>query len=222
MLPILIIGLIVLAAISAGGYLLYQTFQSRSITTDPTNSQEEVRRLVEVVGKLIDLPLGEEPSVATITDIENLKSKPFFKNAKNGDKVLIYMNAQEAILFDPVASKVLDVASLNIGTISATPTSAPAVPSKIVLRNGTTTTGLTTRVETELRKTIPDLNVTTKENASKNDYTKTLIVVLNENAKETASRLNDTLKGSLVSLPAGESKPAGADILIILGKDRVQ
>ncbi len=83
------------------------------------------------MGRLITLPEGEEPTVATITDIEKLKDQTFFQKAKNGDKVIIYTNAKKAILYDPIARKIIDVAPVNIGTPSAS-----AAQARIALRNG--------------------------------------------------------------------------------------
>lgn len=98
------------------GILIYQ--YQKNNASQPT-SQDETNRLVEEVGKLIELPQDEQPTVATITDITKLASQPFFQNAKNGDKVLIYSNAKKAILYDPLAKKVIDVAPINVGTGSA-------------------------------------------------------------------------------------------------------
>ena len=67
------------------------------------------------VGKLIVLPEGEQPTVATVSDAESLREQPFFAQAKNGYKVLIYTNARKAILYDPLSNKIVDVAPLNIG-----------------------------------------------------------------------------------------------------------
>src|SRR2546423_15033863 len=84
----------------AGGagyfYFQYQKAQKEilGIKSDPNAAQkaaqEDVQRLVSDVGKLIDLPKGETPTVATVSDVEKLKEQPFFQNAKNGDRVLIF------------------------------------------------------------------------------------------------------------------------------------
>lgn len=211
-----VIGALVILAFLGGGYFYYQSLAQ-------VKGADEVKKLVLEVGKLIDLPTGEDPTVATVTDISKLKDQPFFQKAKNGDKVLIYTQAKKAILYDPKIKKVIDVAPLNIGTQSAQarlPDGQVAQP-KIVLRNGTQTIGLTTKVEAELKKTFPNLNVSEKENAAKADYQNTMIVVLNEAGKDLANSLVNTLKGSSLStLPAEETKPKDADILIILGQDR--
>ena len=78
-------------------------------------SQEEVKKVVAQVGKLILLPEGETPTIATVSDPSALKNQAFFADAKKGDKVLIYTNAKKAILYDPVIKKIINVAPVNTG-----------------------------------------------------------------------------------------------------------
>ena len=77
--------------------------------------QEDVQGIVAKVGALIMLPDNETPTLATVADPEKLKSQPFFAHAKVGDKVLLYANARKAILYDPIANKIVEVAPINIG-----------------------------------------------------------------------------------------------------------
>lgn len=209
---------IVVLILGAGGYIYYQNQSSQvaKLNNPQASATEEVKKIVAEVGKLIDLPTGEDPTIATVTDITKLKDQPFFAKAKNGDKVLIYTNAKKAILYDPVLKKVLDVAPINIGTSSAQPQQA-----KIGLRNGTNTVGLTTKIEAEIKSSQPRANIVSKDNAATSTYDKTVIVILNNAFKDEADSLAALLKGSSAStLPAGEVKPSNTDILIILGKDR--
>lgn len=116
----LIPAAVVLLAALAGGYYFFTQYQTHQAQSNPqAQAQEEAKKLVEEVGKILDLPTGENPTVATITDITKLSDQPFFQKGKNGDKVLIYTNAGKAILYDPASKKVLDVAPVNIGTGSA-------------------------------------------------------------------------------------------------------
>lgn len=115
---------IVFASLIATG-AMYREY--RQLKNDPSAAaREEAARFVAQVGALIELPEGEQPTVATVSDIERLKDQPFFAKAKKGDKVLIYTNARKAILFSATSGKILEVAPLNIGNPTAP---APAAPS---------------------------------------------------------------------------------------------
>jgi hypothetical protein len=87
-------------------------------------AQDDVNKLVAQVSKLIVLPEGETPTVATVADPEKLKDQPFFAKAQKGDRVLIYTNHKKAILYNPKDNKIVEVAPINIGA-SATPAPTP-------------------------------------------------------------------------------------------------
>lgn len=105
--PAFLVILVVLLTITS----IY--FYKKSTTNTNTASQAEVASLVKKVGKLIVLPTEETPTVATVSDPAALKDQAFFAEAKKGDKVLIYSNAKKAILYDPVANKVITIAPLK-------------------------------------------------------------------------------------------------------------
>jgi len=208
--------ILLIAAIAAGGYIYFQYQQTQQelskIKDNPRAiAQQEAKGLVDKVGKLIALPTGEEPTIATVTDVEKLKDQPFFAKAKNGDKVLIFTQAKRAILYRPSIDKIIDVAPVNIGQ------QGQVQPIRIALYNGTTTVGLTNKNETELEGKISNTEVVLRENAAKDDYEETLVVDLSGNRKETAEQIAKLLNGKVGSLPKDEKKPEGADILVILG-----
>ncbi len=120
-----IIPLIALAAIGTAGYFYNQV---RLLKQDPQIvAQREVDDLVARVGRLVVLPEGETPTIATVSDPEALKDQAFFAKAQKGDKVLIYAQAKKAILYSVTMNKIIDVAPLNIGTQKAvTPPAAKA------------------------------------------------------------------------------------------------
>ncbi len=124
----LLIPLLLILVLVAGGiaYYYYSQYQrSQLLLKNPTVvGQKEAQQLIDAVGKLIILPKDETPTVATVTDASKLKDQPFFKNAKNGFKVLIYPKARKAILYDPVEKKIVDVAPVNISQPSTAPQSA--------------------------------------------------------------------------------------------------
>ena len=92
-------------------------FKFIELKQNPTKViDQQTNDLIARVSKIFLLPQDETPTVATVTDPEKLKDQPFFANAKKGDKVLIYTNAQKAILYDPIENKVIEATTINIGT----------------------------------------------------------------------------------------------------------
>lgn len=90
-------------------------------------SQDEIQSLISEVGTLIELPVGETPTLATVTEADKVREQPFFQMAENGDKVLIYANAKKAYLYRPSTKKIIEVGAINIGENQA-PTSATSSP----------------------------------------------------------------------------------------------
>ena len=89
-------------------------------------TQTDTQSTIDKVRKLMQLP-NEQPTMATITDATKLTGKPFFANAKNGDKVLIFQSIKKAILYRESTNQIIDVGSVNV---EATPSST-VVPTKI-------------------------------------------------------------------------------------------
>lgn len=206
MIPVL---LIVGGSLAASVYF-YQKYQK--IKADPeTVAKEEVLSATSAISRFMELPKDEEPTLATVTDQEKLKDQEFFKNAQNGDKVLIYTNARKAILYRPSSNKVIEFAPLTLGG------DTQAEPVKVAIYNGTSTQGLTSEYEQKLGE-IGGLNVVSKTNASKNDYTKAIVVDLSGNNQEMAKQIAEALSGDISdNVPDGESRPE-ADILVIAGQ----
>lgn len=83
--------------------------------------QKQADDLITRVSKLLELPKGEEPTVASVDDAAAAKAQSaFFTNAQNGDKVLIYVKAGEAILYRPSTNKIILVAPLTFDSAAAT------------------------------------------------------------------------------------------------------
>jgi hypothetical protein len=76
-------------------------------------TQKEIKNLTSRIGGVMELPAGEQPTLATVTDQEKLKGQEFFAHAKNGDKLLIYPKAKKAILYRPSSRKIIEVTNLT-------------------------------------------------------------------------------------------------------------
>ena len=225
--------LLFVAAIGAAGYYYYQY---RKITK--SDQIAEINSLVKEIGKVMDLPADETPTLATVTDKEKLASQPFFKNAQNDDKVLIYVKAGRAILYRTSTHKIVDVSTVNITNEQASPAAAAAAtnatqtPSEtadvakdarptLALYNGAKTLGLTYKVEEQIKGSFASVDVTKKEPAAKTDYTKTVVVDISGKYGSVASDIAKNLGTSVTTLPENEAKP-DTDVLVIIGEDKAK
>ena len=112
-LPLVGVGLLFAVSLAGNAYLGRQVYM---LSQDPQRmAQQEMITIVGEVGKLMVLPEGETPTIATVTDPEKLTGQAFFANASSGDKVLLYTNAKKAILYSPSQNKILEVAPINLG-----------------------------------------------------------------------------------------------------------
>lgn len=235
---IFIITFVVVIAIVVSYYFYSQYQQAQKLLNNPTQAaQAEVKDLIAKVGNLMVLP-DENPTIATVSDPKKLVDQPFFVKAILGDKVLIYSKAREAILYRPSINKIIQVAPVNLGLnqqtalsnqpgplavtpivdpmLSSTPTPTP-LSIKVAIYNGSKTVGFAAATEKKLKEEMSNIEVVVKAN-TKGNYTKTIIIDLNNNQSENASKIASILGGEIGSLPPAEPKPANADILVILGK----
>lgn len=90
---------------------------------DPQNIAK-AKEIVEKVRRHMQIPTDPEPTVATIVDVDALKSQnDFYKNAKNGDYLVV--TPVRAILFDPENDIIIDVVPVQL---QANEPTAPAEP----------------------------------------------------------------------------------------------
>lgn len=98
---------IVLFTFSCIFYLRYRALQNKQPET--VNS-----KLIKKVAKKTDIPKNETPTVAIIQDINKLQDQQFFKDAKNGDSLLIYNTAQKAVIYREQSDEVINVGPIQI------------------------------------------------------------------------------------------------------------
>lgn len=115
---------VLLLGVLGSTYIVKQKPEVLGLSKGAAQVQAETDALVAEVGKLIALPTDEKPTVATVTDVGKVKDQPFFKNAKNGDKVIIYTNARKAILYRPTEKRIIEVGAVNINQ-QASPSPSP-------------------------------------------------------------------------------------------------
>ena len=73
------------------------------------SSNDDFQEMLVEVGKSVELPEGEDPTWATVTDPSKLSGQAFFAQAKVGDKVIIYSKSKKAILYRPSENRVIEI-----------------------------------------------------------------------------------------------------------------
>lgn len=94
---------------------LTNSFQKKKPIDPDVAIEQEIKSLTETIGRFMELPAGEQPTLATVTDRAKLKGQEFFAKAENGDKLLVYSEAGKAILFRPSTGKIIEVTNLTSG-----------------------------------------------------------------------------------------------------------
>jgi hypothetical protein len=225
--------LIVVLLLSFGlTFYFYKKYQTVQKTLQKQLSPDDREKLIAQVGKLIELP-KEEPTVASISDKEKLKNQPFFQNASNGDKVLIFTKAKKAILYRPSINKIIEVSQINLEASSPAPiisstkiieSPSPAVPTtienkvKIAIYNGTKIKGLASQKSDLILEKVDNIEVVAVDNTV-GDYNTNMIINLKKVSNNIIQQLNKIVPVKVVTLPKGETAPTDADLLLIIGKE---
>ncbi len=104
------------------------TMQMEQLKTG--NNPQNVAAAKEIVAKVrrhIMIPGDVDPTVATIVDIETLRSRnDFYKNAKNGDHLIV--TPTRAILYDASQDVIIDVVPVQLEAPNAAASSAAKKP----------------------------------------------------------------------------------------------
>ncbi|MDD5164995.1 MAG: hypothetical protein PHG25_00425 [Candidatus Pacebacteria bacterium] len=141
-----IILIVVLVAIVAGGYSMGYYYHNKyaDLVKDPNAAaQQKALEIINNVQKLIVVPQNETPNISIVTNKDSLVNQPFFKNVENGDILLVYASAMQAILYRATTNKIVAVIPLTTES-QAAPLENQQQP---VLQKATTTTSVKTPVK---------------------------------------------------------------------------
>jgi hypothetical protein len=118
-----------------GRYTVYQA-------NPGLEGQEQAAQILHNVGQLIQLPTDETPTMATISDAASAKQgQPFLANAENGDVLIVYQNAGEALLYRPSTNKLIAVGPVDTSSSAdATATQPPPIPTLVATSTNATGT----------------------------------------------------------------------------------
>ena len=117
---ILVLAFLGLAGFGGWSFYSYKQAKEEVLRLSTLEGQlglqkREVDELLSAVAKHLVLPNDEEPTIATISDIDVLgENQPFFDGASNGDKVIVYVSAGKAIIYSPDRDVIINVGAVIV------------------------------------------------------------------------------------------------------------
>ncbi|HMS93289.1 MAG TPA: hypothetical protein PKD28_02755 [Candidatus Saccharibacteria bacterium] len=214
----LVLVIAIVIAVAGVGAATYFYLQNERIKKDPSvlaeatqsAATEEAKALKEKVAKLMQLPSDENPVVATVSDKEKLKDQAFFKDAENGDRILIFTEAKKAVIYREKDNRLI-----NVGPIAVTSDSAAAkVSVSILASKGADNTAAT---ESKLSSIATSLTVT--KGVATATYSETKVYDASGKHSELAAKIAELTGGEVVTAPpAGETAPEGAQVIIFTAR----
>lgn len=179
--------------------------------TIPT--QTELTSLKTEVGKLMQLPTDEEPTLAKVSDKTQLKDPFLIANAENGDQILIYAKNKLAVIYRPKTKRIVIA-----GTATIDPALAEAIGVALTVMDGTNNPEKTEMIIDKVKTAYPGIEVTNGGKTSRQDFP-TTIVIDNTNEKDNlVDALAIAISGKRGVLPLGVSRMT-TDFMIIVGAD---
>lgn len=211
---ILILALILVAAGGVGSsYYFYSKYRALKVDAN-VEAQKQADKFIAALGNLMELPKGEVPTIATISDRNQLTGQAFFAQAQNDDILFAYTTSMKAILYRPSVNKIINVAPIVVNQTQAVASTSAGL--KVAYYNGTDTAGLSIQTEKLVKAAYPLYQTLLLTSASSKTYTQNLVVDISGTHAKEAADLAKLLKGKVAPLPAGESRP-DADLLVISG-----
>lgn len=215
----LVILVLILIASGVYAFRLKKSNEELMMKIPPTQAQEEadIATIVPYVSKYMVLP-DEKPTIATVVDKEKLnKSQPFFKDAENGDKILVFQNARKVLLYrnhGTGSGKVINFDVFVINPPANQQGNVRALP--VEIRNGSTDVTIAATVEKRLKDAAGATVQTSVSDAQSKDYKGILVVDPSGKNAQSAQEVATFLKGQVGALPQGETA-TGDGLVIFVG-----
>jgi hypothetical protein len=114
--PLLVTVVIILGVLCVlgGGVGAYYFRQYHNLKKDMNGTaKDEEQRIIDKVTGLYSTP-KESPSIVQVQDQSKVASQAFFRDAKNGDYVLVYQRAKLAILYRESVNKIINTGPITL------------------------------------------------------------------------------------------------------------
>ncbi|MDB5169141.1 MAG: hypothetical protein JWO41_497 [Candidatus Saccharibacteria bacterium] len=106
---------IVAVAIVFSLFMFVQYRDAKTKLQPAAATKKQVTSLVGKVDKLAVIPKDETPLVITVSHAAQVNNQTFYRDAQDGDKVLVFNKAKKAILYRPSTDQIVNIAPVNVG-----------------------------------------------------------------------------------------------------------
>ncbi|MFW5703539.1 MAG: LytR C-terminal domain-containing protein [Patescibacteria group bacterium] len=213
LLVILIVSLVI-GSIAGLFFFVRNYFELKSF-----KNERDVELMKNKLSSHLILP-EEEPLIATVTDVEKLKQEqPFYRNAKNGDKVFIWND--KALIYRMDEDKIVDF-GIIVNQNQAGENDQQITSTSVSILNGAGVANAANEAATELQQDnglATLINNYQVGNATGESYETSVVVDLSGENSSLAAQIAEVIGAEVQpSLPEGESA-GDSDIVVIIGSD---
>lgn len=183
---------------------------------EPKDTRTELDVILADIKTVMLLTDSERPTLATVTEVEKMRSQSFFKNAENGDKIVIYSQGKKAILWRPSTKMIIEVGTVTTENSAEAPKVDQA--KKVTVLTATSDTAYVQTLMTKLKK-IPGVVIVAQKASVASTITHSSIIDVTKARPLEAKLIAQTLGVPLdEKLPADETIPDSTDFVLIIGQ----
>jgi uncharacterized protein HemX len=116
LLLLIVIGLIVAGLILINDRNKLKEEVNKLSSQSQIAASDEATQLNSEAHRLVELSTDEVPSIATVADAGKLKQQfKGFETTQNGDKLLIYTQSKQIIVYRPSSKKIVSIVQITLG-----------------------------------------------------------------------------------------------------------
>lgn len=110
---------IIVGAIIFGIYFSTTRSKESNNTVEPETQISDSQKtkddeaIIEAVNNLVYIPTSVKPTIATISDKDQITGDKFLSKAEIGDKLLLYSTVGKGILYRPSINKIIDIVPIG-------------------------------------------------------------------------------------------------------------
>jgi hypothetical protein len=117
---IYILVFLIISGTIASAYYYYDRYSqaSKQLTAlksqAPNSPPDENAKIIAAVTKLVELPQTPPDGIGQITDKNQYKNLVFYNEIVNGDYLLIYVQANKAVIYRPSTNKLVNIYPVSV------------------------------------------------------------------------------------------------------------